>query len=75
MSSIRNETSFTSRPVEIADSHGEGRTLAGMLEDPFPAADVQIGGKRALHLCGQDRKATKGFIAMLDCISAPLQCD
>jgi len=59
MSSIRNETSFTSRPVEIADTHGEGRTLAGMLEDPFyPAADVQIGDKGALHFCGQDRKAT-----------------
>ena len=29
MSSIRNETSFTSRPVETLDSHGEPRTLEG----------------------------------------------
>ena len=31
IASLRNDTSFTSRPVEIADSHGEARTLAGAL--------------------------------------------
>ena len=31
MSSIRNDTSFTSRPVEIVDSHGEPRTLEGTI--------------------------------------------
>ena len=31
MSSIRNDTTFTSRPVEVVDSHGEPRTLEGTI--------------------------------------------
>ncbi len=31
VASLRNDTSFTSRPVEIADTRGEARTLAGAL--------------------------------------------
>ena len=31
MPSIRSGTSFTSRPAEVADSHGEARTLAGVV--------------------------------------------
>ena len=36
IASLRNDTSFTSRPVEIADSRGEARTLAGALHPASP---------------------------------------
>ena len=45
IASLRNDTSFTSRPVEIADSRGEARTLAGALR---VLASLSICGSGAL---------------------------
>lgn len=46
ISSIRSGTSFTSRPVEVADSHGEARTLAGVVySSQYCLLPVKI------HLC------------------------